>query len=176
MLGGFIFIQFEYVLFYVFKVDLWETKCYFSKLLCIASILGWSLYLKIALGVRPAMFSVTGSNSLHLKIFRFFIIFEKKLFRVSVVSDSVFKISPFHLYWFYLWWVICLKIKVSLISRKACCQLRLLYLRFHKRYTVIHLPTVKNFIFFCSISRKIVAKAFFFLQKVALSWKAFDYP
>ena len=125
-----------------------------------------SVPLKIALGVRSAMFSVTGSNSLHLKIFRFFTIFEKKLFRVSVVSDSVFKISPFHLYWLYLWCVICLKIKVSLISRKACCQLRFLYLRFHKRYTVIHLPTIKNFIFFCSISRKIIAKPFFFFRKL----------
>ena len=43
------------------------------------------------------MVSITGSNSLYLKIFRFFIIFEKKLFRVSAVSDSVFKISPFSL-------------------------------------------------------------------------------
>ena len=84
MLGDFIFIYFEYVLFYVFKVNL--------------GMVGWSLYLKIALGVRSAMLSVTGSKSQHLKIFKFFTIFEKKLFRVSVVSDSVFKISPFHLH------------------------------------------------------------------------------
>ena len=69
----------------------------FSKLLCIASMLEWSLYLKIALSVGSAMFSVTGSNSLYLKIFRFFTIFKKKLFRLSAVSQSVFKISPFSL-------------------------------------------------------------------------------
>ena len=67
----------------------------FSQLLCIASTLGWSLNLKIALRGGSAMFSVTGSNSLYLQIFRFFTIFEKKLFRVLAVSDSVFKISPF---------------------------------------------------------------------------------
>ena len=38
------------------------------------------------------MFSVTESNSLYLEIIRFFTIFEKKLLRVSAVSDSVFKI------------------------------------------------------------------------------------
>ena len=43
------------------------------------------------------MFSVTGLNSLYLEIFRFFTIFEKKLFRVSAVSDSVFAISHFSL-------------------------------------------------------------------------------
>ena len=67
----------------------------FSQLLCIASMLGWSLYLNIALRVGSALFFVKGSNLLYLKIFRFLIIFEKKLFRNSVVSDSVFKISPF---------------------------------------------------------------------------------
>ena len=39
------------------------------------------------------MFSVRGSNSLYLEIFRFFTVFEKKIFRVSAVSDSSFKIS-----------------------------------------------------------------------------------
>ena len=62
----------------------------FSQLPCIASMLGWSLYLKIALRVGSAMFSVTGSTSLYLEIFRFFTIFEKKLFRLSAVSDSAF--------------------------------------------------------------------------------------
>ena len=62
----------------------------FSQWLCIASMLGWSMYLKTALRVGSAMFSVTGSNSLYLEIFRFFTIFEKKLFRLSAVSDSVF--------------------------------------------------------------------------------------
>ena len=65
----------------------------FSQLLCIASMLEWSLYLKIALRVGSAMFSVTGSNLLYLEIFRFFTIFEKKLFRLSVVSDSVLPFS-----------------------------------------------------------------------------------
>ena len=69
----------------------------FSQWLCIASMLGWSLYLNIALRVGSAMFSVTGSNSLYLEIFRFFTIFEKKLFRLSPVSGSVFKILPFSL-------------------------------------------------------------------------------
>ena len=69
----------------------------FSQWLCIASMLGWSLYLNIVLRVGSAMFSVTGSNSLYLEIFRFFTIFEKKLFRLSTVSDSVYKILPFSL-------------------------------------------------------------------------------
>ena len=38
-----------------------------------------------------------GSDSLYLEIFKFFTMFEKKLFRVSAVSDSVFKVSPFPL-------------------------------------------------------------------------------
>ena len=59
----------------------------FSQWLCIENMLGWSLYLNIALRVGSAMFSVTGSNSLYLEIFRFFTIFEKKLFRLSAVSD-----------------------------------------------------------------------------------------
>ena len=69
----------------------------FSQLLCIASMLGWSLYLKIVLRVGSAMFSIIGSNSLYLEIFRFFTIFEKRLFRASTVSESVFKISHFSL-------------------------------------------------------------------------------
>ena len=66
----------------------------FSQFLCIASMVVWSLYLKIALRVGSSMFFVTGTNSLYLEIFRFFTIFEKKLFRVSAVSDAVFKILP----------------------------------------------------------------------------------
>ena len=69
----------------------------FSQLLCIASMLVWSLYLKISLRVGFAMFSVTGSNSLYLQTFRFYTIFEKKLSRVSAVSDLAFKISLFSL-------------------------------------------------------------------------------
>ena len=38
------------------------------------------------------MFSVAESNSLYLEIFKFFTIFGRELFRVSAVSDSVFKI------------------------------------------------------------------------------------
>ena len=47
--------------------------------------------------VGSAMFSLTGSNSLYLEILRFFAIFEKIIFRVSAISDSVFEISPFSL-------------------------------------------------------------------------------
>ena len=100
----------------------------FSQWLCIASMLGWSLYLNIALRVGSAMFSVTGSKSLHLEIFRFFTIFEKKLFRLS---DSVFKILPFSLILILSLMRDCLKVKVSLISRIVCYQLRFLYLSFH---------------------------------------------
>ena len=60
-------------------------------------MLWWFLYLNIAFRGGSAMFSVTGSNSLYLKTFRFFSIFEKKLFRVSAVSDLVFQISPISL-------------------------------------------------------------------------------
>ena len=100
----------------------------FSQWLCIASMLGWSLYLNIALRVGSAMFSVTGSKSLHLEIFRFFTIFEKKLLRLS---DSVFKILPFSLILILSLMRDCLKVKVSLISRIVCYQLRFLYLSFH---------------------------------------------
>ena len=48
-----------------------ERNVSFSQLLCNASMLGGSLYLKIALRFRSAMFSVTKSNSIHLEIFRF---------------------------------------------------------------------------------------------------------
>ena len=67
----------------------------FSQMLCIASMLGWSLYLKITLRVGSAMFSKTKSNSLYLEIINFFTIFERELFGVSATSDSVFKFSPF---------------------------------------------------------------------------------
>ena len=98
---GFIFIFFIYNLSISFfmssmlTTEKWNVS--FSQLLCIGSILGWSLYLKIALKVESDMFSVTESNSLYLEIFRFFFISEKKLFRVPEVSHSVFKISPFSL-------------------------------------------------------------------------------
>ena len=101
----------------------------FSQWLCIASMLGWSLYIKIPLRVGSAMLSVTGSNSLYLEIFRFFTLFEKKLFRLLAVSDPVFKILPFSL--ILILCVICLKVKVSLISRIFCYQLRFLYLSFY---------------------------------------------
>ena len=60
-------------------------------------MLGWSLDLKMTLRVGSAMFYVTGANSVYLKIFRYFTLSEEKLFRVSAVSDSLFKISPFSL-------------------------------------------------------------------------------
>ena len=78
---------------------------------------------------RSAMFSVTGSNSLYLEISKFFSIFEKKLFRILAVSDSVVKISPFS---FTLILSPMRDLRdVSLISRIACYQLRFLYLSFH---------------------------------------------
>ena len=40
----------------------------FLQLLCIASMLGWTLYLKIALRDGYAMFSVKASYSLYLDI------------------------------------------------------------------------------------------------------------
>ena len=109
----------------------------FSQLFCIASMLGWSLCLKIALRVGSAMCSVTGSSSLYLEIFRSFTIFEKKLFRLSAVFDSFFKISPFSLILILslILCVICLKVKVSLISRIVCYQLCFLYLSFHSILT-----------------------------------------
>ena len=38
----------------------------FSQLLCVASMLGWSLYLKIALNVGSAMSSVTESRNIQI--------------------------------------------------------------------------------------------------------------
>ena len=54
------------------------------------------------------------------RIFRLFTVFEKKLFRLSAISAI-----------FNLLCVICLKVKVSLISRIVSYQLRFLYLSFH---------------------------------------------
>ena len=91
----------------------------FSQLLCVASMLGWSLYLKIALNVGSAMFSVTESRNIQIlyyiwklfqlylwffTIFRFFTIFFT-IFRVSAVSDLVFKVSPFPNSISYAWFV-----------------------------------------------------------------------
>ena len=123
----------------------------FSQCLCIASMLGWSFYLNIALRVGSAMFSVTGSNSLYLEIFRFFTIFEKKLFRLSTVPDSVFKTLPFSL-------MLILSLMRDLSESKGFTDFQNIVssLRFsQKRYTVIPLPIIKNFIFFCSISQKL---------------------
>ena len=58
-------------------------------------MLRWSLYLKIALSVGSAVFSIAESNLLYLEICRFFSMFEKKLFRVWAVSGSDIKISLF---------------------------------------------------------------------------------
>ena len=69
----------------------------FLQLVCIAGMLGWSLYLKIALGVGSAMFSVTGLTSLHLEIFRFFTIFEKKLGFQQFLTQYL-RFHHFHLY------------------------------------------------------------------------------
>ena len=43
------------------------------------------------------MFSLRELNSLYLEISASFTIFEKNFFRVSAVSDSIFKIAPFSL-------------------------------------------------------------------------------
>ena len=74
-----------------------KRNVFFQQLLCAASMLGLSFYLKIALRVGSVMFSVTERNSLYFEIFGFFTVFEKKLFRVSAVSDSVFNILPISL-------------------------------------------------------------------------------
>ena len=84
-----------------------KQNVYFLQFLCIASMPGWSLYLKIALRVGSVMFSVIESNSLYLEIFIFFTMFENRLFRIPTVSGSVFKISFFLLiliHW-YAWFV-----------------------------------------------------------------------
>ena len=65
-----------------------------SVLLCYAWVV---VGFKMALRVGSAMFYVTVSNSVYLEIFRYFTLSEEKLFRVSAVSDSLLKISPFSL-------------------------------------------------------------------------------
>ena len=60
----------------------------------IASKLGWSLYFKVALRVFSVQFSTVESGLEYLEIFKFFTLFENKLFNASAASDSAFKISP----------------------------------------------------------------------------------
>ena len=82
-----------------------KRNAFFPQLLCTASMFGLSLYLKIAIRIGPAMSCVTELNSLHLQIFRFFIVW-KKLFRIS--AASVFENSPYSqiLYYIYYAWFI----------------------------------------------------------------------
>ena len=61
----------------------------------IASKLGWSLYFKVALRVFSVQFCVIESGLEYLEIFKFFTVFEKKLYNASAASVSAFKISPF---------------------------------------------------------------------------------
>ena len=60
----------------------------------IASKHGWSLYFKVVLRVFSVQFSTVESGLEYLEIFKFFTLFEKKLFNASAASDSAFKISP----------------------------------------------------------------------------------
>ena len=53
----------------------------------IAIMLGWALYLTIALITGPLMEADIGSCSLYCGIFRFWIIVEKKLFKTLAVSS-----------------------------------------------------------------------------------------
>ena len=77
------------------------------------------------------------------------------------------RFHSFHWHWLYLLCLICVEVKVSLISEIVCYQLHSLYLSFivfclrssQKRYTVIPLLFIKNFIFFRSISQKNIAKS-----------------
>ena len=54
----------------------------------IARMLGWFLYFKVALKTGSLLFSVTELFKLNFEILRFFTILERKLFKVSAVSDS----------------------------------------------------------------------------------------
>ena len=82
-------------LFNIFGVNLGKTK-FFTLLWCwIAGMLERSWYFKIALAFSSVTFSTTESGSKYFKIFKFFNIFEMKLFSVSALSDSVIKTSPF---------------------------------------------------------------------------------
>ena len=105
----------------------------FLKVLCIASMLGWYLHLKIVLRVRSAMFSVTRPNLLYLKTFRLILYLKKNYLDFHWFLTQFLRFHPFYLYWLltYLLCVICLKVNVSLISRTVCYQLRFLYLSFH---------------------------------------------
>ena len=54
----------------------------------MAVILGWFLYLSIALKIGRGIFSARGLESLNSGILRFFTILEKKEFRSSALSLS----------------------------------------------------------------------------------------
>ena len=71
----------------------------FSLFICIASMLGWSLYLKIALRVGSVMFSVSGSNSLYIEIIRVFTVFENKFYlEFQWFLIQFLKLHPFQLH------------------------------------------------------------------------------
>ena len=71
----------------------------FSLFICIASMLGWSLYLKIALRVGSVMFSVSGSNSLYIEIIRVFTVFENKFYlEFQWFLIQFLKFHPFQLH------------------------------------------------------------------------------
>ena len=92
----------------------------FSQLLWITSMLGWSLYLKIALRVICIMFSGSESKYLDSLLYLKWNYLEFRTFLTQFL-----RFHPFHWYWFCLLCVICLTVNVSLISKIVCYQLRI---------------------------------------------------
>ena len=70
----------------------------FLKVLCIASMLGWYLHLKIVLRVRSAMFSVTRPNLLYLKTFRLILYLKKNYLDFHWFLTQFLRFHPFYLY------------------------------------------------------------------------------
>ena len=68
-------------------------------LLRIAIMIGWSLYFKIAFKVESLVLLTKVSPFEYLEISRFCTILEKKLFKTSAVSRSVFTSSLFSIKW-----------------------------------------------------------------------------
>ena len=96
------YIKSRQVFFDNFNRNVWMPRCWpLRSEMLLFTIALYYKYARVVLVLRDSfktwICSVAGSNSMYLEIFRLFTIFAKKLFRVSAVSDLVFRTLPFSL-------------------------------------------------------------------------------
>ena len=122
MLGGFILSNLSISFFMSLMLTLEKRNVSFSQLLCIAICSGMDLLCnRIKL---TASRNIQEKNIMYLK--RNYLEFQRFL-------TPFLRFRPFHWYWFHPFHLsmICLDVKVLLISKIVCYQLRSLYLSFH---------------------------------------------